>query len=774
MRLYLIVTPGAVLGRELGAGIAQSRKSLAARKVLYPRAPGAKNHTRLFMSHLDKGHRTQLRSARGYAADDGPDVLRAVMLFELEQDLRAMQPQKLILCDAHLLGNLTTVSELERLRGTLLNLSTDIRIILHVDEPARVMARHYASQIWQGRTLPLTAELDLARGGNWFADAMARHAELHLPGGPADEIDLPPAWLDYDAVVRQWEDVFGYKSVDLLPVGDNRSVYGDLSRIIETEIPAPEEGDVRPGHPDLWLARGRAINGVFQQLTLRGEQVDRRAYVSAHNLAEVDGPPIEAGALSAISEAMATGNANLIERAPALADVLAPPPALPDWIEPDPGEEGFRATHYVAAVMGELDKRTAEAARKAAETPPEYAWPGEAEPGKPTYELPSEVDVLAARLRASRYAPHNGLSAGLADTARDAPFDRVPVGAGGEPRVLAVTCMKNEGPFILEWIAYHRAVGITDFLIYTNDCDDGTDELLKALDGHGIIQHRNNNNWKGQSPQKAALNLAVKEEVVENADWMVHFDTDEFINIKTGNGRLADLFAAVPGASAFSLTWRTFGHNDVVSFEDRPIIGQFTAASPTYVPKPHTLWGFKTLYRNLGVYKKMSCHRPTHAVVEELDKVVWVNGSGQVMPQVIKEKGWRSDITNIGYDLVQLNHYALRSAESFLVKRQRGRALHVDRSIGRNYWIRNDWNDFLDDSILRNLPRVEAELADLKALDGIGALHQAAVARHRAKIAELRQNPEFADLLTETTSIKINALQRVAYSLMLDIADRGA
>ena len=30
-----------------------------------------------------------------------------------------------------------------------------------------------------------------------------------------------------------------------------------------------------------------------------------------------------------------------------------------------------------------------------------------------------------------------------------------------------VTTMKNEGPFILEWLAYHRAIGVDDFLINT-------------------------------------------------------------------------------------------------------------------------------------------------------------------------------------------------------------------------------------------------------------------------------------------------------------------
>ena len=42
--------------------------------------------------------------------------------------------------------------------------------------------------------------------------------------------------------------------------------------------------------------------------------------------------------------------------------------------------------------------------------------------------------------------------------------------------------MKNEGPYILEWLAYHRIVGFEDFLIYTNDCEDGTTEILEPND----------------------------------------------------------------------------------------------------------------------------------------------------------------------------------------------------------------------------------------------------------------------------------------------------
>jgi len=67
--------------------------------------------------------------------------------------------------------------------------------------------------------------------------------------------------------------------------------------------------------------------------------------------------------------------------------------------------------------------------------------------------------------------------------------DAVPKGKG---RRVIVTTMKNEGPFILEWLAYHRAIGFDDFLVYTNDCTDGTDTMLQMLERKGIVPERVN------------------------------------------------------------------------------------------------------------------------------------------------------------------------------------------------------------------------------------------------------------------------------------------
>ena len=366
--------------------------------------------------------------------------------------------------------------------------------------------------------------------------------------------------------------------------------------------------------------------------------------------------------------------------------------------------------------------------------------------------------------------PHNDMGK-LDETSDSAPYmpmaDRkLPVGSSG--RVI-VGCMKNEAPYILEWIAYHRAVGVDKFLIYTNGCEDGTDEILGRLQEMGVVEHRLNDDWLGNSPQQFALNRSLKEPVIRAAEWIIHIDVDEFINVRTGNGTLDDLFAAVPDATNIAMTWRLFGHNGIERLADKFVIEQFDTCAPKYCPKPHTVWGFKSMFKNIGAYAKISCHRPNKLDEKFSDVVKWVNGSGRDITKETAERGWRNSKGTVGYDLVQLNHYALRSAESFLIKRQRGRALHVDRSIGLNYWIRMDWSDFSDVTIKRNVPRMREEYNRLLVDDELRGWHQKGLNWHRAKAEELHGTQEFEDLYKQALKVKLNETERVAYALALDM-----
>jgi len=350
-----------------------------------------------------------------------------------------------------------------------------------------------------------------------------------------------------------------------------------------------------------------------------------------------------------------------------------------------------------------------------------------------------------------------------------------PKRAADAGRTCIVTTMKNEGPFILEWIAYHRAIGVEDFLVYTNDCTDGTDTMLEMLQRKGILQHRVNPWVPGGElkPQHAALQASESEPIVQNCGWAICMDVDEFIDIKIGDGTLNALYTAMGEANMISLTWRLFGNCDVHEYEDRFLLDQFTTCAPEVVRKPHQAWGFKTLFRNIDIYKKIGVHRPKGLVPDLWDRVHWLNGSGRPMPREMFRNGWRSTLETFGYDWVQLNHYAVRSAESFLVKRDRGRVNHVDRDQGLNYWFRMNHNAVEDRSIQRMIPRLRAEYDRLMADPEIRAAHDHSVACHRAKIAELRATENYENFYGELCSERFERLSRMLHVFGSNVFNAG-
>lgn len=347
---------------------------------------------------------------------------------------------------------------------------------------------------------------------------------------------------------------------------------------------------------------------------------------------------------------------------------------------------------------------------------------------------------------------------------------RAPVSAPRAPdpatsnRTAIVTTMKNEGPFILEWLAYHRAIGVDDFLIYTNDCSDGTDTMLDLLQAKGLVQHCDNPyRATGLKPQHAALQAAEAEPLMRDCGWGICMDVDEFLCIKIGDGTLGALYQAMGDANMISATWRLFGNAEVHGYDDRFVTEQFTRCAPEHIRKPHQAWGFKTLFRNIALYRKLGVHRPKGLRPDLWSEVRWLNGSGQPMPAEMYRTAWRSTTETVGYDWVQLNHYAVRSAESFLVKRDRGRVNHVDRDQGLNYWFRMNHNRDEDHAIARMIPAARAEFDRLLADPEIRAAHEATVAAHRARIAALMQTENYRAFYGELTGARMERLCRMQH-----------
>ena len=327
--------------------------------------------------------------------------------------------------------------------------------------------------------------------------------------------------------------------------------------------------------------------------------------------------------------------------------------------------------------------------------------------------------------------------------------------------VAIVSVMKNEGPYILDWIAHNRAIGVDRFLIYTNDCDDGTEQILDGLADAGVARRDNPFRETGQGPQYAAFSAAERDKMVTSADWLLTLDVDEYINVHVGNGRLSDLLDAVPEAHVFSLPWRLFGNADLHTFEDSPVSEQFTLAAPRFMPRPYQAWAFKSLYRNVGLFKRLGVHRPKGVPRAMHDAITWVNGAGAPLSSDVWRSAWRMGTASWGYDLVTLNHYAVRSAESFLIKRDRGRVNHIHETQDEKYWFRMNHNCEEDTSIQRLASDVSAEKTALMALPGIKALHAKSVDWHKHRIAQLKAVPDMRSFYDQITSPRMEKLSRL-------------
>ncbi len=305
-------------------------------------------------------------------------------------------------------------------------------------------------------------------------------------------------------------------------------------------------------------------------------------------------------------------------------------------------------------------------------------------------------------------------------------------------RALAVLCVRNEGAFLLDWLAHHRAVGFTDFLVFSNDCDDGTDVMLDRLQARGVLTHVRNDRHGDKGPQWSALQLADKHPLLAKADWVLVLDIDEYVNIHVGAHRLGDLWAALPDATAIPLTWRMFGNAGVDAYEDRPVTSVFTRAAPSVLYWPWRAQMFKTLFRNDGSYCRLGVHRPRDPDPDRLAAQRWFDGSGCGLPALFHRARVFSPLGHDSHRLVQLNHYALGSMEGYLLKCDRGRANREGAPFDMGYWVDRNFSDVEDRTILA--VDAASERAGFAADAALSSLHQTAVGWRHSRIRALMQD----------------------------------
>lgn len=312
-----------------------------------------------------------------------------------------------------------------------------------------------------------------------------------------------------------------------------------------------------------------------------------------------------------------------------------------------------------------------------------------------------------------------------------------------------VTCMKNEGPFILEWLAYHRSIGIQNFVVFSNDCTDGSDLMLNRLDELGLITHLPNPAVVANSTyfQPTALKYCIDMPIVQRSDYVMAIDVDEFINIHVGKGKMQDLLKAAGPFHALSMSEINFGSDGNYTFSDAWV----TEAFREHETKEPGHWqarrGVKTILHGMNTFSNWQAHRPiVHPMTE--DQVIWLNGSGKPVDSKFVVEVENGMDRRGCYDLVTLEHHPLRSVESFLLKHDRGDVVVKNNNVNHHYYRKRSIGGQFNGEIDTHLPRARKEWQKLMSDKKLAQMHKATVVAHKKRISEIKDQPNLVEIET--------------------------
>lgn len=315
----------------------------------------------------------------------------------------------------------------------------------------------------------------------------------------------------------------------------------------------------------------------------------------------------------------------------------------------------------------------------------------------------------------------------------------------GKEKVLLLSVMRNEGPYILEWLAHHFTLGVDDLLIFTNGCTDNTDKILDRLEVMMPHRVKHQPNPKVMFPDRGkwhimALRYAGHFGRCKAADWLYVTDADEMLNLKGDVNTLDQFFQATGPADAVSFTSVPFNSNGHKAAGRENVIERFTQTSSHYQAAEDAgtpvITAVKTLFRN----KVEGPRRPHRPVTKDFSKqgFKWINGSGDVMPPEFTDEHNKA-IDAIGSrKYAQLNHYSIKSVAEFLLKVDRGAAVSSARlGASEQYWNHANRPGDTDTSGATLSSDAQEMYEFLMSDPELRELHEESYALREARLAEI-------------------------------------
>jgi len=265
----------------------------------------------------------------------------------------------------------------------------------------------------------------------------------------------------------------------------------------------------------------------------------------------------------------------------------------------------------------------------------------------------------------------------------------------GKVYLAVVACMKNEAPYIREWVEYHLLQGVERFYLFDNESEDNTKDILAPYVAEGVVVL---NDTPGRGIQKPCYNAALIA-YGNFARWLAFIDCDEFlVPMRGGNTgehcgeRVSDILKDFEAYPAVAVNWRIFDSNGHIEKPQGLVIESYTRCAADTAWEPN-------------LYVKCVID-PTRTIECGIHSHLYVNGASAVDENFSPIFRGTSEHTE---NRLRINHYFSKSRAEYLAKIARRTADNTPQREFFEYYLEHP-NPTEDTVILRSLPALRAAL----------------------------------------------------------------
>jgi len=247
--------------------------------------------------------------------------------------------------------------------------------------------------------------------------------------------------------------------------------------------------------------------------------------------------------------------------------------------------------------------------------------------------------------------------------------------------------MKDEGPYLKEWLDFHILVGVEKFYLYDNGSTDNTVDILAPYIERGVVEYTY---YPGNFRQQSAY-LDIIEKHSGDTRWLALIDLDEFI-VPVQHKTIPEFLYTLPlNFAQLVIAWIIYGSSGHKTKPDGLLIENYTCHAKNS-------WGIKSIINPRLVTTITNPHA-------NLVAGSTIDENGKMLGRINQ-----SD-SPVSSNFIRCNHYITKSMEECIARKTRALGWGGEKNVetAKEFFNNNDRNDVRDNVMNRFVKQLKDE-----------------------------------------------------------------